>query len=343
MILLEEQKNKKKKVWIIVVCSILAVVLIGAAAVLLWLDSFVGKMGTLDNGQTLSSSELDELFDPTTGDIQTPTVPATIIAPSKDVINILLVGQDRRPDQPRLHSDATILCTINKTKKTVTMTSFMRDMWVKIPGYGEQRINTTYMIDGFELLNKTLEYNFGVSGDYNVEVDFSGFMTAVNAVGGIDVELTKKEAEYLNRRGNWDIENNAGQWQLEKGMNHLTGSQALAYSRIREIGDDFARTARQRKVLSILIEKAKTLPLKDLYTLVEALLPMISTDMTKGEILGLALELAPMLSEFEVVSQRIPMDGQYSTAIIKGNDVLVLSESNYKKCRKLLEQTMAEE
>ena len=341
---MEEQK-KKKKTWLVVLCCILAVVLIGVAAAFLWLDAIVGKIGSLEPAQTLSSSELDELFDPTDalGGVNVPTVPATIITPSENVINILLVGQDRRPDQPRLHSDATILCTINKTKKTVTMTSFMRDMWVKIPGYGEQRINTTYMIDGFDLLNKTLEHNFGVSGDYNVEVDFSGFMTAVDAVGGIDVELTKKEAEYLNRRGNWDVENNAGEWELVQGVNHLTGSQALAYSRIREIGSDFARTARQRKVLTILIEKAKTLPLKDLYALVDALLPMISTDMTKGEILGLALELAPMLSEFEVISQRIPMDGQYSTAIIKGNDVLVLSESNYKKARKLLADTMMDE
>lgn len=342
---MEEKKSIKKKTWIIVLCCILVVLLIGAAAAFLWLDAFVGKIGTLDPAQTLSSSELDALFDPTDplGGIEVATVPATIITPSENVINILLVGQDRRPDQPRLHSDATILCTINKSKKTVTMTSFMRDMWVRIPGYGEQRINTTYMINGFELLNKTLEHNFGVSGDYNVEVDFSGFMTAVDAVGGIDVELTKKEAEYLNRRGNWGVENNAGQWELVKGVNHLTGSQALAYSRIREIGSDFARTARQRKVLTILIEKAKTLPLKDLYGLVDSLLPMISTDMTKGEILGLALELAPMLSEFEVISQRIPMDGQYSTAIIKGNDVLVLSESNYKKCRKLLADIMSDE
>lgn len=342
---MEEQK-KKKPIWLIVACCVLAVILIAGAAVLLWLDSFMGRIGELDGEETLSSSELDELFsdslDPI-GDIQVPTVPATIIVPSENVINILLVGQDRRPDEPRQHSDTTILCTINKTKKTVTMTSFMRDMWVKIPGYGEQRINTTYLIDGFDLLNKTLEHNFGVSGDYNVEVDFSGFMKAVDTVGGIDIELTKKEAEYLNRRGNWDVEDNAGQWTLQPGVNHLTGSQALAYSRIREIGSDFARTARQRLVLSTLIEKAKTLSLKELYALVDALLPMISTDMTKGEILGLALELAPMLSEFEVVSQRIPMDGQYSTAMIKGNDVIVLSESNYKKCRELLEQTMSDE
>lgn len=352
-----EAGNKKKvmKKLIITLCCIVGVLLILAGVAAVWINSLLGRIGSLDNSPTLSPEQLESLLAQTdaldpdytgpvynAGDITLPTIPADIIVPSENVINILLVGQDRREGQPRLHSDAMILCTINKAKKTLTMTSFMRDMWVPIPGYGEQRINTTYMIDGFDLLNKTLEHNFGVSADYNVEIDFSGFMTTVDLVGGVDVELTKQEAEYLNRRGNWDIEENMG-WTLTEGMNHLTGSQALAYSRIRDIGDDFARTGRQRTVLMALIDAATKMPSTELYGLVQTLLPLFSTDMSKGQILGLAVDMLPMITELELVSQRIPMDGQFSYAKIEGNDVIYLSSSNYNKCRELLAKTMEDE
>ena len=198
------------------------------------------------------------------------------------------------------------------------------------------------MIGGFDLLNATLDYNFGVKADYNVEIDFAGFMSAIDLIGGIDIELTEAEASYLNRRGNWDIEENQN-WQLTEGVNHLTGSQALAYSRIRAIGDDFGRTNRQRIVLNELLNKAKAMSATELYDLVKAVIPLMYTDMTNPQIMGLMLEVVPMLSDLKVVSQRIPMDGQFSFAKKNYAEVIELSPANFEANKQLLIDAMKEE
>lgn len=335
------EKSSWARKLLIALCIILSVVLVIMVGVVILAEDILGGINRVENDTqpTLNSEELNEYVDPT------DTVPvqdqATSIISGKNVINILLVGQDRREGQARMHSDAMILCTVNTTTKTLTMTSFMRDMWVYIPDHYNERINVPYMVGGFDLLNKTLDYNFGVTADYNVEIDFAGFMKAVDLVGGLDIELTAKEARYLNRRGNWDIEWNTD-WQLVEGMNHLTGSQALAYSRIREIGDDFERTQRQRKVLTILIEKAKTLSPTELYDLIKNVTPMLTTDMTNSEILNLAVAMVPMLSDLNVVSQRIPMDGEYYFANKGGASVIALSDANMEANIALLTEAMKE-
>ena len=143
---------------------------------------------------------------------------AETIGAGKDIINILLIGQDRRKEK-RARSDSMILCTLNKKEKTLTMTSFMRDMYVQIPGKKDNRINASYAMGGMELLDACLNKNFGVTVDGNVEVDFSGFQRVIEIMGGVEIELTSAEAKYLNERGNWDLEDNAGQWKLKKGVN----------------------------------------------------------------------------------------------------------------------------
>ncbi len=323
---------------LIALCIILALILAALIGAYVWADSLLSGINRFDDQQPVDGTQPTvEIADPT------DTVPviteAQTITTGKQVVNILLVGQDRRSGEGRMHSDAMILVTINKSTKTVTMTSFMRDMWVYIPEHYNERINVPYMVGGFDLLNATLDYNFGVSADYNVEIDFFGFMKAIDLAGGIEIELTAAEARYLNRRGNWDLENNSN-WSLVEGVNLLTGSQALAYSRIREIGDDFERTNRQRTVLSKAIEKAKTLSTTQLYELIKGVIPMLTTDMTNGEIMGLALEMISLLSDLQIVSQRIPMDGEFSFANKGGASVIALSESQFETNKKLLEEAM---
>lgn len=340
-----KMKPKTKKLLIILAC-VLAFILVVCVAVFIWLNGILGEINRLPSEESTYSQEQLESLLGNQEEMETDPVveQAETILSSKNVINILLVGQDRRSeDGERMHSDAMILCTINTTTKKITMTSFMRDMWVYIPDYYNNRMNVPYMIGGFELLNKTLDYNFGVSADYNVEIDFEGFMKAIDTIGGIDIELTAAEAKYLNNRGNWDVEPNMG-WQLTEGVNHLTGSQALAYSRIRKIGDDFGRTNRQRIVLTELIKKVQTLNTTEVYRLIRELIPMISTDMSNGEILGLAMEMLPMLGEMEVVSQRIPADGQFSFATKPtGEEVIDLSARQFEANKKLLIEAMKEE
>lgn len=337
---MSEQSRKarswKKKI-LIGICSLVVLLLV------LLIGGYIFVNSLLDNIQRVEPMDTTPVEEQMTVEDPTDTVPLIermeMIPTGKDVINILLVGQDRRSGTKRENTDAMILCTINKNQKTLTMTSFMRDMWVYIPEYYNNRINVPYLLGGFELLNETLSYNFGVTADYNVEIDFSGFMTAVDMVGGIDIELTAAEAKYLNRRGNWDVEEDCD-WELTEGVNHLTGSQALAYSRIRDIGDDFGRTSRQRTVLTVLIEKAKGLDLLQMYELVKEIFPLLRTDMTNPQIMGIVAEVLPMLNDMEVISQRIPMDGEWSYGIRSGADVIVLTPDNFEANKELLAETM---
>ena len=95
----------------------------------------------------------------------------------KDIVNLLLIGQDRREGQDRQRADSMIMVTLNKKTKQISMTSFMRDLYVQIPGYSDNRINATYAFGGMDLLDSTLNTNFGVEIAGNVEVDFGEFQT----------------------------------------------------------------------------------------------------------------------------------------------------------------------
>ncbi len=334
---------KLKKKTLIIISSVLAALLIVGVVALIWVDSLLDDIGRIDSSETNQSIQLETLPGQGTDATDPIISQADKILSSKNVVNILLVGQDRREgEDERMHSDAMILCTINTTKKTLTMTSFMRDMWVYVPGYHNTRLNVPYMHGGFKMLNDTLEYNFGVRADYNVEIDFSGFMTAIDLAGGVEIELTSAEAKYLNKRGNWGVEINCD-WDLKEGVNNLTGSQALAYSRIRKIGDDFGRTNRQRTVLTALIEKMGGLGTAELLGIVKEVLPLLATDMTNGQIIGLIMDVLPMLNDLKIVSQRIPMDKQYSFANKYGASVIELSPENFEENKKLLIEAMSEE
>ena len=241
------------------------------------------------------------------------------------IINILLIGQDARAGESRQRSDSMILCTINLNSNSLTMTSFMRDMYVDIPGKSANRINAAYQMGGMELLDLTLLQNFGVVVDYNIEIDFEGFMKAVDIIGGVDVDLSQAEANYLNRWGNWDVDNStAGTWNLRAGMNHLTGEQALAYCRIREVGNsDFGRTDRQRLVLNTVMDECKSLSVRQMDKLLKEMPPLITTDMNSKQIDNFALHLLPLLPKLSVSQLRMPADGAYMDEIVDGMQVLV--------------------
>lgn len=264
--------------------------------------------------------------------------PANMQNTDTDVINILLIGQDRRPGQKTAaRSDAMILCTLNPKQKTLTLSSFMRDMYVPIPGKKNNRINAAYAMGGTKLLNQCIEENFGITIDGNVAVDFEAFTHVIDRMGGVDVELTAKEAEYLNTVTYKDQIN----WEtgFSNGVNHLDGNQALAYARIRKIsGNDFGRTNRQRKVLSALIQKVKSQNLPQLHRLLTDIAGQVNTDMTNGQILEYAVEILPCLGSYRIESLQIPANGAYSSATVRGMQVLL---PDMEKNRKILQDIMS--
>ena len=347
------QKNKARKTLLIVVCAVLALLLVVLLVGVIFVENLLGKINRVDEEpqESMSQEEYDALYgvketigDDFTGEVIEGDVEwgaeEGLIESGDDVLNVLLIGQDRRSaEQGRSRSDVIILCTVNKPAKTLTITSFMRDMYVQIPGYEDNRINVPYVLGGMDLLDRTLSTNFGVEVDGNIEVDFYGFIDIVNMMGGVEMELTQEEANYMNLNYSWDI--NDGQskdWNLKAGVNQLTGSQALSYARMRYVGNgDYERTNRQRKVLTALVEKAKELSITELNLLLHHGLEMITTDMDDQEIINYALELFPLLPELTVNTLRIPADGAYQSTYVREMAVLL---PNLAKNRALLEEVM---
>ena len=242
------------------------------------------------------------------------------------VVNILLVGQDTRGEQ-RQRSDSMIILSINKNTKQMTMVSIMRDLYVQIPGYSDNRINSAYAFGGFELLDATIEQNFGVVIDYNVEVNFNGFKDIVDKVGGIDVDLTEAEVEYMNSEKFAHTMNYKQKQNFKVGTNHLDGAQALCYARIRRVGDDFARTQRQRTIIQTVYQKAKEESWTKLLGIYESVADDLTTDMDALQLVSVAFSGYNMGLD-SINSYRVPSDGSYLNETINRMMVLVPKDWN---------------
>ena len=248
---------------------------------------------------------------------------------NKDVVNVLLIGTDARSLNEKARSDVMMLISLNKKEHKIVLTSFMRDIYTYIPDYGYNRLNAPYAIAGADYLIETLEADFGVDINNYAAVNFYAFADVIDAVGGIDIELTNAEVDFINKQAfsgeQADLGVGTGAIHLDysaDGRYHLNGTQALAHCRNRSsAGSDFDRTERQRTVISAMIAKAKDLSLTELYNLANTVLPMISTDMTQGDCLSLLLKSAEYLN-YDVVTLRIPDDSGYSSAMINGMAVL---------------------
>ena len=351
----EKKKGSGKRKALITLCVVLGILLAVLTGGTVYATHLMNQIGRVEMGaeETLSQEELDLMLGEETlaVDDTTPTVNEEEInwgdnkvqiggEDEENIVNILLIGQDARPEWGRSRSDSMILCTFNKEKKSITLTSFMRDLYVQIPGYNSNRINSASPDGGMELLDETLENNFGVHVDGNVEVDFSHFMEVIDLLGGIDIEIRKDEAWYINSTVNGE-KMSSERSELTEGMQHLNGAQALQYSRIRHLDSDgdFSRTSRQRIVINAVIEKFRDSKLTTLLGLLDDLLPMVTTDMSNKEMIALATDLFPMLADCTIVSQRIPADDTYHLAMIRGMSVIV---ADMDKQRELLKNSLTD-
>lgn len=324
-------KNDKKKVsWkrvaLIGISVILALVLLALVFVAVFMDRVFDSINREPTEHaTLSSSELQELMQPegTRGEdftgpafnedeITMPTEVVEVI--EKDhIVNFLVLGQDRRGGKKNSLTDVMMLCTINKETKTLTMTSFLRDLYLQIPGhYRNDKLNVAYPVGGFDMINAALEVNFGVKVDGNVELDFSQFSKIIDLLGGVDINLTGGEAGAMYDNG----------FSVRTGMNHLDGEAALFYARLRYIDSDFQRTNRQRNVISGVVNQFRNASLNQLTDTLTTALGMVTTNMTDAEIMKYALELAPLLKDLTIVSQHIPAAGTYYFGDVKNQNIV---------------------
>ena len=253
------------------------------------------------------------------------------------VTSVLLIGTDGRSLDERGRSDTMMLVSVNSSTKKICTTSFMRDCYVEIPGYGWDKLNAAYAYGGPELLMDTIEHNFGVRIDDYVSINFLSFASIVDSVGGIDVDLSDAEAEEINTilqaEVNEIMGDDRGADLLKSGGKkvHLVGKQALAYARIRHIGNaDFERTERQRRVVDLVMDKLKTfnpIMLKNLSTKV---LPDVTTNMDTAKLYFLSLR-APLWLRFERSPMQVPAEGTYYGESTPSGDALIVDfDSNYE-------------
>lgn len=261
------------------------------------------------------------------------------------ILNVMLFGEDNRKDgEEQGRSDTMLMLSVDNRHKKLKLTSFMRDMLVTIPGvndagqsYGLDKLNASYTYGGPELTIKTIESNFGIDIDRYAVVDFESFKNIIDTLGGIDIELTQDEIDYINFQTYINGQSDE-RYEItdEPGMIHLNGRQALWYSRDRGYqdeshpefvvsGDDFDRTARQRNLLRTLMRNLKKANLGQIVNIVGQIGPMITTNLKKDEITTLVANSLTYLS-YDFAEYRLPVEGYYQYDWYNDQSVLVITD-----------------
>ncbi|BCJ95627.1 hypothetical protein acsn021_31960 [Anaerocolumna cellulosilytica] len=229
------------------------------------------------------------------------------------VVNILLLGVEEIGGAS--NTDVMIVATMNTKEKTLKLTSLMRDLYVQIPGYNDNKLNSAYAKGGVDLLYQTIEKNFAIDLDGYVSVNFNSFEKIVDMLGGVDITLTSKEAYYLNTT---NYISDPSQRHVVEGVNRLSGNQALGYCRVRKVStgtenNDFGRTQRHRVVLNAIFDEMKHKDILQLGLFMNEVLSNISikTDITQKDF-NTYLEEAASLNANELEQNRIPSDGNYN-------------------------------
>lgn len=326
-------KKKKGRKILLIVLLVILILLAGVAAVGVYFyqdmmskitvvevedrdytmsDELLAMMGT----EPPTEAAVEETVEPET------TVPPTTLSTEPNILNVLLIGQSYREGEDSRLADTMILVTVNKNTAEVQLTSFLRDTYVDLPDYkthkcGWNRINTNYALGyvwggtggAMEMTNMCIKNNFGIEVDYDVEINFDVFPKIVDILGGVRIELTKEEADYINKLDyDWVQE-------VYEGENRLWGEAALEYVRMRKAeGDsdsDIKRTARQRKFMTAIMEKLVTKGPSVIQEMANEILPMIVTNMPTDQITKEMLELIPLLDRMTITQDTCPSEGTY--------------------------------
>ncbi len=223
-------------------------------------------------------------------DIASTNTPIPLQKPEGQV-NILLMGSDIRPDDGGFRTDVIMWASLNPNEGYVSVVSFPRDLYVTVPGRGNERINTPFQFGGFDMLANTFETNFGVRPDHYVLVDFNGFKAVVNDLGGIYVQTAQNLTDVCPK---WI--NPSGECSVGPGQVYMDGETALWYARSRSSTSDFDRTRRAQEVTEAVFRRLMNLDVilkaDDLYY---SYTTYVQTDLTLNDI----LPLLPLASQIQ--------------------------------------------
>ena len=253
----------------------------------------------------------------------------------EDVLNILLIGTDERTEAVNdadafthlnqldgtedttefsddARADSMILVSMDIKDHVIRLVSIERGTGVPIllDGYEDQYdwITHTFRYGGPKLTMKTVEECYNIEVDHFVRVNFNSFVQIVNAVGGVDIDITEMEAKALN----WEVPSNSMLIvnHVDPGPNHFDGYTALQYARLRKIDNDWKRVERQRTVIEAVLDQVKNASVMELDNLLNTVLPLIQTNFTKTEIAALLVQLPGFLG-CDVQQMSLPLQGTY--------------------------------
>ncbi len=261
---------------------------------------------------------------PSQGGQSTVTIPSMEPRQEEHVYNILLIGVEALPQFGGSRSDTMILVSVNEKTKKIYMTSLMRDMYVQIPGFTDNKLNAAFAYGGAQLLIDAIELNLQVKIDGYVRVGFDSFEWIVDRLGGVEITLTAEEAAYL-RKTNYI--SNPDYRNVVAGTQKMNGNQVLGYCRVRYVPtangtySDFGRTERQRSVLNKIFEKYKKEDIFDLISIFNDCLPRVTTDISKADMEKLMNSVVENRI-LNLESLRVPMSGTYTDATVGKSEVI---------------------
>lgn len=236
--------------------------------------------------------------------------------------NILVLGIEGAGGL--LRADSILVASVNPDTNEIYLTSFLRDMYLEIPGYGKNKLNAAYELGGAKLIKETLETSFGFSISNTVTVNMEAFEKIIDSIGGIDVELSKAEAKYLNTT---NFISDKEYRCVKEGNQKLNGNQALGYARLRKVPtlqgerDDLGRTARLREMLTEIIAEYSKKDINEVIPVLNNILSYVNTDLTPDRIIPyLTISLQ---KEIKTNTLSIPAEGSYTPEVQKGMSVLV--------------------
>lgn len=304
--------KKKGRVRRILALILAIVLLIGGSGMLYYYNALNNLNFVELTEETTKSSKSATAETEEVGDFNTEVTDSPLLSNSK-VLNVMLFGEDNHKKGTTGRSDSLILASIDNYSKSIKLTSFQRDTYVRIPGHGYNKITTAYSLGGAALAIKTVESNFGIKIDRYAVVDFNSFKKIIDVLGGVTMDLSKDEVEYINWQLYINHQVDTPHLLEEKdGKIKLTGQQALWYARDRgydgvQAGDDWDRTVRQRKLLNTIFDSLRSASLPELIQVVSDVGPLVTTNLKKEEITGLVSHALTYM-KYKVKQHNVPQD-----------------------------------
>ncbi|MDR3178901.1 MAG: LCP family protein [Oscillospiraceae bacterium] len=337
---------KSKKIIINSFVLLTSISFIISGGVLFYINAVIDSVN-YDDLKTEPSSQVnqsEEKLDPITLDASGST-----LLSDPQVLNILFVGTDKREGEENGRSDTLILLSLDNRHKKIKLSSFLRDMWVKIPNSQHDKLNNAYSYGGANLAIKTIENNFRIKIDRYVSVDFSSFIKIVEILGGITINLEKNECKYINKFSREDPKHNL---EISNGEKKLTPKQTLCYVRDRTnnktnssntmFGDDFARALRQRIFLKKVLTDVKSSNITTILSILRKIGPETKTNLRKNEILKLTTNILKYFS-FPLEEYFVPQHDEYVDQFERGMAVLYIKDfkkTKYKLAKFIYEDTI---